>query len=58
MAQKLILELVDGQKVKASLIESFKPDDGEIDILFEENGERCKLPFPEICYILFDDDFD
>ena len=35
MAQKLTLELVDGQKVEASLIGSFRPDDGEIDILFE-----------------------
>jgi Tfp pilus assembly pilus retraction ATPase PilT len=58
MAQKLILELVDGQQVEASLMESFKPDDGEIDILFEENGERCKLPLSEICCILFDDNFD
>jgi hypothetical protein len=48
MAKKLILELVDGQKVEASLIGSFRPDDGEIDILLEENGERCKLPLSEI----------
>jgi hypothetical protein len=58
MAQKLILELVDGRKVEASLIGSFKPDDGEIDILFEENGERSKLPLAEICCIFFNDDFD
>ena len=58
MAQKLILELVDGRKVEASLIGSFRPDDGEIDILLEENGERCKLPLAEICCIFFDDDFD
>ncbi len=58
MAQKLILELVDGQKVEASLIGSFRPDDGEIDILLEENGERCKLPLSEICSIFFNDDFD
>ena len=58
MAQKLILELVDGRKVEASLIGSFRPDDGEIDILLEENGERCKLPLSEICCIFFDDDFD
>ena len=58
MAQKLILELVDGQQVEASLMESFKPDDGQIDILFEDDGERWKLPLSEICCILFEDDFD
>ena len=58
MDHKLILELVDGRKVEASLIGSFRPDDGEIDILLEENGERCKLPLAEICCIFFDDDFD
>ena len=58
MAQKLILELLDGQKVEASLIGSFRPDDGEIAILLEENGERCKLPLSEICCIFFNDDFD
>src|SRR5210317_443671 len=58
MAQKLIFELVDGQKVEASLIGLFKPYDGEIDILLEENGERCKLPLSEICCIFFDDNFD
>jgi len=58
MAQKLILELVDGQKVEAFLIWSFRPDDGEIDILLEENGERYKLPFSKICCIFFNDNFD
>jgi len=58
MAPKLILELVDGQKVEASLIGSFKPDDGKIDILLEKNGERCKIPLSEICCIFFNDDFD
>ncbi len=58
MAPKLILELVDGQRVETSLIGSFKPDDGKIDILLEENGERCKLPLSEICCIFFNDDFD
>ena len=58
MAQKLILEMVDGQKVEASLIGSFRPDDGEIDILLKKNGERCKLPFTEVCCLFFNDDFD
>ncbi len=58
MAQKLILELVDGQEVEASLIGTFRPDDGEIDILLEENGERCKLSLSDICCIFFNDDFD
>ena len=57
MAQKLILELFDGQKVKASLIGSFSPDYGEIDILLGENGERCKFPLSEICCIFFKDGF-
>ena len=58
MLQKLIIDLVDGQQIKGSLIESFKPDDGEIDILFEENGQRCNLPLSEICCILFNDNVD
>ncbi len=58
MTQKLTLELVDGRKVEASLMGSFKPDDGEIDILLEDNGERCKLPLSEICCLFFNDDFD
>ena len=41
MARKLILELVDGRNVEASLIGSFRPDDGKIDILLEKNGGRC-----------------
>ncbi len=58
MAKKVILELVDGRKVEASLIGSFRPDDGEIDILLEKNGERCKLPLAEICCIFFHNDFN
>ncbi|MGV7222972.1 MAG: GspE/PulE family protein [Nitrospinales bacterium] len=58
MTQKLILELVDGRKVDASLIGSFRPDDGKIDILLEKNGGRYKLPLSEICCIFFSDDFD
>jgi hypothetical protein len=58
MTQKLIIELVDGQKAEASLIGSFKPDDGKIDILLDKNGERLKLPLSEICCIFFSDDFD
>jgi hypothetical protein len=58
MTQKLILELVDGQKAEASLIGSFKPDDGEIDILLDKNKERYKLPLSEICCIFFSDDID
>ena len=58
MAQKLILELVNGQKVEASHIGSFRPDDGELDILLDENGKRYKLPLSEICCIFFNDDFD
>ena len=58
MAPNLTLELVNGQKVEASLIGSFRPDDGEIDLLFDKNGEKCKLPLSEICCFLFNDDFD
>ena len=58
MAPKLTLELVNGQKVEAYLIGSFRPDDGEIDLFFEENGEKCKLPLSEICCLFFNDDFD
>jgi type II secretory ATPase GspE/PulE/Tfp pilus assembly ATPase PilB-like protein len=58
MTQKLILELVDGQKAEASLIGSFKPDDGKIDILLDKNKESYKLPLSDICCIFFSDDFD
>ena len=58
MTQKLIIELVDGQKAEASLIGSFKPDDGEIDILLNNKKERYKLPLSEICCIFFSDDFN
>ena len=58
MAQKLVLELVDGRNVEAFLIGSFKPDEGKIDILLEKNGERYKIPISEICCIFFSDDFD
>jgi type II secretory ATPase GspE/PulE/Tfp pilus assembly ATPase PilB-like protein len=58
MAPKLTLELVNGQKVEAYLIGSFRPDDGEIDLFFEENGEKCKLPLSEICCLFFNEDFD
>jgi len=58
MAPNLTLELVNGQKVEASLIGSFRPDDGEIDLLFDKNGEKCKLPLSEICCFFFNDDFD
>ena len=58
MAPNLTLELVNGQQLEASLIGSFRPDDGEIDLLLEENGEKCKLPLSEICCFLFNDDFD
>ena len=57
MTQKLILELVDGQKAEASLIGSFKPDDGKIDILLDKNKERYKLPLSEI-YCIFLANFD
>ena len=43
MAQKLILEMVDGQKVEASLIGSFRPDDGEIDILIKEKWRKMQV---------------
>jgi type II secretory ATPase GspE/PulE/Tfp pilus assembly ATPase PilB-like protein len=58
MALNLTLELVNGQQLEASLIGSFRPDDGEIDLLLEKNGEKCKLPLCEICCFLFNDDFD
>ena len=58
MAPNLTLELVNGQKVEASLIGSFRPDDGEIDLLFDKSGEKCKLPLSEICCFFFNDDFD
>jgi len=58
MALNLTLELVNGQQLEASLIGSFRPDDGEIDLLLEKNGEKCKLPLSEICCFLFNDDFD
>ena len=58
MARNLTLELVNGQQLEASLIGSFRPDDGEIDLLLEKNGEKCKLPLCEICCFLFNDDFD
>lgn len=58
MTQKLILELVDGQKVAATLLGSFRPDAGEINILLEESGESYKLPLSKICCIFFNDDFD
>jgi type II secretory ATPase GspE/PulE/Tfp pilus assembly ATPase PilB-like protein len=58
MAPNLTLELVNGQQLEASLIGSFRPDDGEIDLLLEKNGEKCKLPLSEICCFLFNDDFD
>ena len=58
MAQKLVLELVDGKNVEAFLIGSFKPDEGKIDIILDKNAEGYKLPISEICCIFFSDDFD
>ena len=52
MRREILLELRDGQKEKATLTRSFKPDENEIEVVLEKNGETNVYPMDEICCIL------
>lgn len=45
----IILELMNGQVLKATLVNPFKPEDNEVDVLIGNTGEKQKFLFPEIC---------
>ncbi len=52
MTQQLILELIDGQAIEATLASPFSPDDNEIHVLLAKNKKRYTLPLSELCCIL------
>ena len=47
----IILELMNGQVLKARLASPFKPENNEVDVLIGDSGKTQKFLFPEVCSI-------
>jgi type II secretory ATPase GspE/PulE/Tfp pilus assembly ATPase PilB-like protein len=48
----VILELMSGQRLEATLNKPFRPEDEEVDVLIERTREKQKFLLQEICCIL------
>ena len=48
----IILELMSGRRIEATLAKPFRPEDDEIDVLIEGTKETQKFLFQELCSVL------
>jgi len=45
----IILELMNGQMLEATLAAPFRPESNAVDVLIGDAGGKQKLLFPDIC---------